>query len=60
MKHLLSAIVVGFILIGCAPHPARPTIPPNSKLCSSDLECIRGRQYCGFVPGYDAAVCRNR
>lgn len=34
------------------------TIPPNSTLCHKDVDCHEG-QYCGFVSGYTAAVCRN-
>ncbi len=34
------------------------TYPDGGVLCSKDPDCLEG-QYCGFVPGYTAAVCRG-
>lgn len=44
--------------IACVPDNYPVTYPPNATLCRSDYDC-QHCGYCGFVPGYTAAVCRG-
>lgn len=45
------------LISNCCPN-TRITYPEGSRLCRSSFDCFEG-QYCGFVPGYTAAVCRG-
>lgn len=58
---IIVAIAGAVIITVCLAYSAsKPevTIPPNSQLCHTDLDCSNG-QFCGFKAGYTAAVCRN-
>jgi len=55
MRHIL--FVITFLSFSCL--PTTPTYPPNSHLCRQNTDCFDG-QYCGFQPGYTAAICRGQ
>ncbi len=54
-----AAILVVAIIITPFCNKPEITVPPGYKLCAKDPDCQEG-YYCGFVPGYTAAVCRER
>lgn len=55
MKKIICLFILGIVIASCG--PVKATWPENSKLCYSDFDCLEN-EYCGFVPGYTAAVCR--
>lgn len=59
MKYLLSLLAIVIITACARIDGVYATTPPNSVPCSKDPDCFEG-QYCGFVPGYTAAVCRGQ
>lgn len=55
----LILILIGCMSItACVPDNYPVTYPPDSRICSSDYDCVGG-EYCGFMPGYTAAICRG-
>jgi hypothetical protein len=57
MKKYLALLIFALTIIACVPAGTKATWPKGSKLCRTNWDCAHG-QYCGFVPGYTAAVCR--
>ncbi len=59
MKYFLMLLTV-LVFVACARiDGVYATYPQDAVLCSKDPDCFEG-QYCGFVPGYTAAVCRGQ
>ena len=59
MKYLLILLTI-FVFAACARiDGVYATYPEGATLCGKDPDCLEG-QYCGFVPGYTAAVCRGQ
>lgn len=57
MKYLFF-IVAACLTIACIPDNYPVTYPAGSILCRTDYDCLES-QYCGFMPGYTAAICRG-
>lgn len=55
---LLLILATAICLSACVPDNYPVTYPAGSQLCRSDYDCMGG-EYCGFTPGYTAAVCRG-
>ncbi len=59
MKYFLILLTL-FVFVSCARiEGVYATYPQGAVLCSKDPDCFEG-QYCGFLPGYTAAICRGQ
>lgn len=59
MKIQLIVVLMMTLGIFACSSTKSPKAPPNSRTCLSDYDCWDW-EYCGFVPGYEVAVCRQR